>query len=92
LVTGTGIYALSEPTAAERTAFFSGLTHQLAQPPRPNLNRKRKALQPPQVRPLNPAKHSQCARADLLLIAFRLILLKRDQTLLATRLQIRGGV
>ncbi|KAL0052590.1 hypothetical protein WJX82_004414 [Trebouxia sp. C0006] len=46
---GTGIYALSEATAAERTAFFSGLTHQLAQPPRPNLNRKRKALQPPQL-------------------------------------------
>lgn len=46
---GTGIYALSEPTAAERTAFFSGLAHQLAQPPRPNLNRKRKALQPPQL-------------------------------------------
>ncbi|KAL0036308.1 hypothetical protein WJX77_001773 [Trebouxia sp. C0004] len=46
---GTGMCALSEPTAAERTAFFSGLTHQLAQPPRPNLNRKRKALQPPQL-------------------------------------------
>ncbi|KAA6420881.1 MAG: ATPase family AAA domain-containing protein [Trebouxia sp. A1-2] len=46
---GTGMYALTEPTAAERTAFFSGLAHQLAQPPRPNLNRKRKALQPPQL-------------------------------------------
>ena len=47
---GTGIYALSEPTAAERSAFFQGITDQLAQPPRQNLTRKRKATEPPQVR------------------------------------------
>ena len=48
-VTGTGIYALSAPEAAERNIFFDGVTQQLAQPPRANLNRKRKAVAPPQV-------------------------------------------
>ena len=48
--TGTGIYALSAPEAAERQAFFDGITQQLAQAPRANLNRQRKAVAPPQVR------------------------------------------
>lgn len=48
-VAGTGVYALSPPEAAERKAFFEGVTQQLAQPPRANLHRKRKAVPPPQV-------------------------------------------
>ena len=48
-VTGTGIYVLSAPDAAERTAFFDGITQQLAQPPAAKVNRKRKATAPPQV-------------------------------------------
>lgn len=46
---GTGTYELSAPEAAERKAFFDGITQQLAQPPRANLNKKRKATAPPQV-------------------------------------------
>ena len=50
-ITGSGIHELSAPEAAERKAFFEGITQQLAQPPRANLNKKRKATAPPQVSP-----------------------------------------